>query len=162
MKPMWNPDGSTSMNQNSSSAQLDKVAIGRLELSLSTITPSQARHYIAELLTIWEMSKSVINVAELVISEIITEELGSTGGELVCSQVESGEQRVVLVLRRLLKSITLELFNRNACWSESEPFNYFKMREVKLRKAILDATCNNYGYHYPRTGGVVVWAEISQ
>ena len=66
MKPMWNPDGSTSMNQNSNSAQLDKVAIGRLELSLSTITPSQARRYITELLAIWEMSKSVINVAELV------------------------------------------------------------------------------------------------
>lgn len=134
-------------------------AIFAAELS----APSLARHHATAALRKWELASDIMETAELVVSELVTNALSACGARSVLPDDDfDGEyaaDEISLTLRLLHDRLVIEVSDSDP--NPPVPGLADADSENGRGLMLIEALTKEWGFVFPPPGGKIVWAVIS-
>lgn len=136
--------------------------ISNIRLAPTTTAVSCARIFIAHTLRMWNLA-DLVEDAQLVVSELVTNSVRACG---VMVPVPTFEEAEVMQLLHLGiyghgSSVNIQVWDSSLEPPVKVDAGRDDWNESGRGLAIVEALAHRVGHFFPRTGGKVVWAELS-
>lgn len=139
--------------------------VSRALFAAALNAPSLARHHATAALREWELPPDIIESAELVVSELVTNALGACGAERARPEYcyddihLAAADEILLALRLLHDRLVIEV-------SDSSPYPPVPAladadSENGRGLMLVEALAKDWGFVFPVAGGKIVWAVMS-